>query len=108
MTIKTIIEENKKKAELSIFWQEMSTYLPKTLEREELGDSKIFQAFALTYPSIKKYLLSTLLDEIEKQVETNKKPRLPENIYMGNYKDMSDAGYNQAIEEVLSILNKYR
>ena len=76
---------------------EWNTYLPnvKAQSIDVLGDNLQSQ-------------LSTLLDEIEKQVETNKKPRLPENIYMGNYKDMSDAGYNQAIEEVLSILNKYR
>lgn len=91
MTIKTIIEQTKQEI------LEWNTYLPnvKAQSIDVLGDNLQSQ-------------LSTLLDEIEKQVETNKKPRLPENIYMGNYKDMSDAGYNQAIEEVLSILNKYR
>lgn len=91
MTIQTIIEQTKQEI------LEWNTYLPnvKAQSIDVLGDNLQSQ-------------LSTLLDEIEKQVETNKKPRLPENIYMGNYKDMSDAGYNQAIEEVLSILNKYR
>ena len=125
MTIKTIIEENKKKAELSIFWQEMSTYLPKTLEREALGDSKIFQAFALTYPSIKKYLLSTLLDEIERenqeligrhnarilnQFQTEMKPDMPLIAY--DERVALIPAITKIAEEtkkdILSTLNKYR
>lgn len=106
MTIKTIIEENKKKAELSIFWQEMSTYLPKTLEREALGDSKIFQAFALTYPSIKKYLLSTLLDEMEKSLPEEEIPKLgSEN--QEEYLQFAN-GYNTYRKAAISTINKYR
>lgn len=110
MTIQTIIEglENLKCINGAMYFGAVEF----PCEGRETGECcKNEQTYKEAIDELHTYLqsqLSTLLDEIEKQVETNKKPRLPENIYMGNYKDMSDAGYNQAIEEVLSILNKYR
>ena len=59
------------KAELAVFWDEIAQHLPKCMERNALGDEKIFHAFATAYPKIKKHLLSsrdTHWKEREKEV----------------------------------------
>ncbi len=45
--------KDREETEIAIFWDEMSQYLPKSLEREALGDAKIFRAFKAAYPKIK-------------------------------------------------------
>ena len=47
------------KAELAVFWDEIAQHLPKCMERNALGDEKIFQAFATAYPKMKKHLLTS-------------------------------------------------
>jgi len=92
MTIQTIIEglENLKCINGAMYFGAVEF----PCEGRETGECcKNEQTYKEAIDELHTYLqsqLSTLLDEIE------------------NYKDMSDAGYNQAIEEVLSILNKYR
>lgn len=49
--------------ELAFFWEIMSGYLPKSVERSALGDSKIFYAFKATYPKIKDFIRNQTLEE---------------------------------------------
>ncbi len=54
--------------EVAIFWNKMSEYLPKSLERSALGDEKIFTALKLAYIEFRpallaKQQLTTLLTE---------------------------------------------
>lgn len=94
------IIDTKTEAELSIFWQEIAQHLPKTLEREALGDHKIFNAFAIAYKKMKPILLSSynkqLLDGIEGEIDSLE----PKEQYFNM--DLID------LEEVLLTLNKYR
>ncbi len=59
-TITTFLEES----EIAIFWSIMSDFLPKSLERQALGDEKIFRAFNAMYPNMKNALRGLLLDEL--------------------------------------------
>jgi hypothetical protein len=52
--------------EIAVFWDRMAGFLPKTPEREALGDEKIFLAFAATYPEIKKYIITKTYEQIKK------------------------------------------
>ena len=62
-------EEQTIQSELAMFWDEIANYLPKSKERAALGDEKIFNAFAATYPKIIKHLTAertALLTELRK------------------------------------------
>jgi len=70
--IKNFIEEGEKErtdSELAIFWNEIATYLPKSYERNALGDEKIFIAFKQAYPQLKKHIQISLIKMIVEIVE---------------------------------------
>lgn len=98
------IIDTKTEAELSIFWQEISQHLPKTLEREALGDHKIFNAFAIAYKKMKPILLSSynkqLLDGVEGEMLSK-----PVSVCTACE---SWYTYHHRQEEIKATLNKYR
>lgn len=49
-------EENREQAELVVFWETITSGLPKSIERYALGDEKIFIAFKRAYPEIRKHV----------------------------------------------------
>jgi hypothetical protein len=65
--------DKQEESELAAFWEEISQYLPKSIERAALGDEKIFRAFKGAYPKIKSYLRSkdrdTLIEKINEKKE---------------------------------------
>jgi len=73
-------EENKIKAEMSVFWDTIASYLPKSVERAALGDEKIFNAVYRAYTEFRPHLVNTPLPtsgeesweiEFDKQFEAN-------------------------------------
>ena len=56
MTINTIIKEKTIQSELAVFWDEIASSLPKSMERSALGDEKVFKAFASAYPKMRDHL----------------------------------------------------
>lgn len=62
--MKQLIEEQRNKAEVAVFWDEIASGLPKSIERSALGDEKICRAFAMAYPKIKQALLKQFIDEL--------------------------------------------
>lgn len=64
--MKQLIEEQRNKAEVAVFWDEIASGLPKSIERSALGDEKICRAFAMAYPKIKQALLKQFIDELIK------------------------------------------
>lgn len=95
MTIKTIIEK-----------------MGKEMEHFNLNcnPENGLECYCGHYPSLKfvERELPTLLDEIEKEIKSKRIEKLPEYIKMGDYPDIESKGYNRAIDEFLSTLNKYR
>jgi len=61
-------KESIEEAEIVVFWDEMAKNLPKSLERNALGDEKIFLAFKATYPKIKTHLITTIISEYEEML----------------------------------------
>lgn len=60
-------------SEITVFWDEMSKHLPKSMEREALGDEKIFVAFKAIYPKIRAFHLSQIEAKVLGVIEENKK-----------------------------------
>ena len=56
--IKIDAQKEKEKSELAVFWDELSSHLPRNIERAALGDEKIFLAFRAVYPKIKSHILT--------------------------------------------------
>lgn len=67
-TMETNNTTSREESEIAIFWSTMSDFLPKSLEREALGDEKIFRAFKAMYPNMKNTLRGLLLDELLSEV----------------------------------------
>lgn len=61
-------EEMLEESELAVFWDEISTNLPKSIEREALGDKKIFSAFRIAYPKIKSHIVKEARKERDKEI----------------------------------------
>lgn len=99
------IIDTKTEAELSIFWQEIAQHLPKTLEREALGDHKIFNAFAIAYKKMKPILLSSYNKQLLDGVEGEVKELPTESVYDHE----GDYYYGTTRKkDVLLTVNKYR
>lgn len=60
------------KSELAVFWDEISKFLPKSVERAALGDEKIFIAFKSAYPLIKRFILLSHDKEMKERLEKMK------------------------------------
>lgn len=60
-------EKDKTNSEVAVFWDEMASFLPKSLEREALGDEKIFRAFRVVYPKIKEHFFHQIIKELEEK-----------------------------------------
>jgi len=61
-------EREKNENEVSVFWDLISSHLPKSVERSALGDEKIFLAFKAAYPSIKNYIVKSTLEEVINEI----------------------------------------
>lgn len=59
--------ESLREREIAVFWDEMASFLPKSLEREALGDEKIFRAFRAVYPKIKEHFFYEIYKELEEE-----------------------------------------
>jgi len=108
------------KAEIGVFWSEMASLLPKTIERAALGDEKICNAFRGVYPKIKSYSFSRLKEaqkEAKKEVLEEVRNELPEEknefeavdptSSFSNQRFLpSPAGYNQALRETKEVIDK--
>ena len=103
-TIEKITEKSTLESELAVFWDEIAQGLPKSLEREALGDEKIFTAFRAAYPKIRKQLLTQHKEEAIKRLEGKKKVanKADEDGYRTAVK--KNRGYNQALEEEINHL----
>ncbi len=55
------------KSEASIFWDKISEYLPKSIERSALGDEKIYRAFYQAYTEFRPHLLSSNTEIVARQ-----------------------------------------
>lgn len=91
--LEEVIKKEKLESELAIFWDKISSYLPKSIERSALGDDKIFTAFKQAYiefrPLIADEVLKVMVEKIEKEFP-------------------DDTGLNSYIkkEYILSLINK--
>lgn len=50
-------------SEISVFWNEIAKHLPKSVEREALGDEKIYTAFRAAYPKMRKHIVQLAREE---------------------------------------------
>ncbi len=55
-------------AEVAIFWNEIESFLPKSFEREALGDNAIFIAFRATYPKIRNYIIKQTEQRVAREI----------------------------------------
>jgi lysine/ornithine N-monooxygenase len=92
--------EQRTKAELAVFWDEIAKALPKSMERSALGDEKIFRAFASSYPKMREHLLTAERDRLVKEVEGLSKG-MKEEI---NIADLYKLGHAQALEDVINLI----
>lgn len=67
--IEYIREKNKIDSEISIFWDKMSEYLPKSFERSALGDEKIFIAFKQAYIEFRPFIADEVLKVVVRKIK---------------------------------------
>lgn len=108
--IKNLIKEERNENELAVFWDKMTSYLPKSIERSALGDEKIFIAFKETYPDIKKHIKISLIKMIVEMVESEKRTILDkidaeDNKYWKANRN-NDIGFNKALDTISSKLKE--
>jgi hypothetical protein len=68
-TCPTPANEWREESEIAVFWDQMASFLPKSIERSALGDEKICNAFRAMYPKMKAYLLDQQSAQIVERVE---------------------------------------
>lgn len=100
------MNKEKLQSEIAIFWNDIAENLPKSLERSALGDEKIFRAFCVTYPKIRKYLLLEHDRELWQKMEDVKEER-PKSIFtQGDVAEFRDAMcVNEGIKRCQSLLD---
>lgn len=102
-TLEELREKHTQQSELAVFWSVIADHLPKSIERSALGDEATLNAFAVAYPQIKQYLVSTArretLREVVGIVEKQKK-RIPAFDSETGRRDV----YAQALDDIITHL----
>jgi len=70
--IENIIKKEKIDSELAIFWDKMSSYLPKSIERNALGDEKIFTALKQAYIEFRPLIADEVLKVVVETLDIEK------------------------------------
>lgn len=69
MSMTTQENEWREESEIAVFWDEMASFLPKSIERSALGDEKICNAFRAMYPKMKAHLLDQHSAHLVERIE---------------------------------------
>mgnify|MGYP007071669334 CR=1 FL=1 len=102
-----IHQKHKIDSEVSIFWDKISEYLPKSLERNALGDETIFRAFNQAYKEFRPFLISRIEKEaFEKGKGEEKQSLIPiqEKIFDDGFKK----GKTETVDKMRRTLNQIK
>lgn len=101
-------EKERLNSELSVFWNEIETNLPKSLEMSALGNDKVFRAFAIVYPKIREHLHKALLEAVIEMVEEEKNARFLFAKSAGSNRNakFKTEGYHQALKKIQDKLKE--
>ena len=103
--------EEQEKIEVAVFWDEISRYLPKSLERAALGDEKIFLALKIAYSKIRKYLINSAIDQCLEALgeeKENDKEHKGTNLRDECESCIKNTGYNTHLKESKEALLKLK
>ena len=98
----------REESEIAVFWDEMASFLPKSIERSALGDEKICNAFRAMYPKMKAHLLNLHSAHLVERISELKVKHLIDE----NGKEYCDlpheycdtCEHNQALDQAIDIV----